>query len=84
MTRTRGLVLVSLLGLAASCSDVATAVDPTGGSHAGRSSHAGADPGIGGDGTGASGGARASGGGNSSGGNSGSRGGGVLALTACQ
>jgi len=81
MTRTRGLLIFSLLGLAASCSDVATAVDPTGGSHAGRSSHAGADPGIGGDGTGASGGARASGGGNSSGGNSGSRGGGVLSLT---
>jgi len=45
MTRTRGLLLVSLIGYAGACSSVGTAVDPNapGGSqgHAGRNSHAG-------------------------------------------
>ncbi|MEI9939164.1 MAG: hypothetical protein WDO69_18240 [Pseudomonadota bacterium] len=89
MTRTRGLLLVSLIGFAAACSQLATSVDPNanGGDqgHAGHNSHAGTGNGNGdgdaGDGTGASGGKASPHGGNSSGGNSGANGGGVLSLT---
>ena len=76
MTRTRGLLLVSLIGFGTACSNVGTAVDPNapGGSqgHAGRNSHAGTgnDSADGGDGSETSGG-----------GSAGFQGTGVLALT---
>src|SRR6478609_11633642 len=76
MTRTRGLLLVSMLGFAGACSNVGTAVDPNapGGTqgHAGRNSHAGTGNGSadGGDGSETSGG-----------GSAGFQGTGVLALT---
>jgi len=89
MTRTRGLLLVSLIGFAAACSNLAASVDPnaTGGSgsqsHAGRNSRAGtgsdsSDAGTGGD----SGGARSStAGGENRAGSAGTDAGGVLSLT---
>ena len=90
MTRTRGLLLMSLIGFAAGCSKLAAPVDPDapgGGAqgHAGRNSRAGASNGNqggdAGDGTGASGGTSSQGGGNSSGGSAGVKGSGVLSLT---
>src|SRR4051794_26674412 len=89
MTRTHGLLLVSLIGFSAACSNVGTAVDPntSAGSqgHAGRSSRAGGSSGgeAGDDGTGsgASGGAVKPSGGNGSGGSAGFQGSGVLSLT---
>ena len=78
MTRTRGLLLLSLIGYAVACSNVGSAVDPNapggGQSHAGRSGRAGNGNGeAGDDGSGTSGG-------NGSGG-AGFQGTGVLALT---
>ena len=77
MTRTRGLFLLSLIGYAAACSNVGSAVDPNapGGNHAGRNSRAGNG---GDDGTGSTGG---NGKPNGSGGSAGFQGTGVLALT---
>jgi hypothetical protein len=91
MFRTRGLLLLSLLGFSAACSELATPVDPNppaggGQGQAGRNSRAGTgngDQGDAGDGPGASGGTHSSGGGTSNGssGNAGANGGGVLSLT---
>lgn len=91
MTRNRGLLLVSLIAIAAACSNVGAAVDPnsSGGTqgHAGRNSRAGSGNGngtgdAGDDGSGASGGANSrAGGSNSSGGSAGFQGTGVLELT---
>jgi hypothetical protein len=88
MTRTRGLLLVSSIGIATACSNVGSAVDPNapGGSqsHAGRSSRAGsgnANGDAGDEGSGAAGGGGKPHGGNGSGGNAGFQGTGVLSLT---
>ena len=82
MTRTRGLLLLSLIGYAAACSNVGSAVDPNAPgnqSHAGRNSRAGNGNGEGGDdGSGASAG---NGKPNGSGGSAGFQGTGVLSLT---
>jgi len=87
MTRSRGLLLVSLIGLAAACSELGTPVDPAanGGAqgHAGKNSRAGGGNGEGdaGDGSNASGGNGSSGAGSNGGKAGGAHGGGVLALT---
>lgn len=89
MTRSRGLLLASLIAFAAACGDLGTPVDPDAGgggqNKAGRNSRAGTGNGEGdaGDGPGASGGSGArSGGSNGSAGNSGTtNGSGVLSLT---
>src|SRR4051794_32210526 len=88
MTRTRALLLVSSIGIAAACSNVGSAVDPnaTGGSqsHAGRSSRAGtgsSNGDAGDEGSGASGGGARPHAGNGSGGSAGFQGTGVLSLT---
>jgi len=87
MTRTRGLLLASLIGYAAACSNVGDAVDPNAPgnqNHAGRTSRAGTGNGngeAGDDGSGASGGKANGSGGNGSGGTAGFQGTGVLSLT---
>ena len=78
MTRTRALLLTSLIGIAGACSNVGSAVDPDGPggsqSHAGKNSRAGTGNGNGdsGDGSGAS---------TANGGSAGFQGTGVLSLT---
>src|SRR6478609_1307819 len=87
MTRTRGLLLLSLIGYAAACSSVGSAVDPNASGnqgHAGRSSRAGngSDDGDAGDnGSGASGGNGTPNGSSGNGGSAGFQGTGVLSLT---
>jgi len=85
MTSTRGLLILSLIGYAAACSNVGSAVDPNapGGpqSHAGRSSRAGnGNAEAGDDGSDGSGGSAKPHGGSGSGG-AGFQGTGVLSLT---
>lgn len=88
MTRTRGLLLLPLIGYVAACSSVGSAVDPNGPdgnqSHAGRGSHAGSGNGTGDggdDGSGASGGSSKPNGSGGNGGSAGFQGTGVLSLT---
>jgi len=86
MTRTRGLLLASLIGFAAACGDLGTPVDPDAGgggqTKAGRNSRAGNGNGEGDSGEGSGGNGARAGGSNGTAGNSGTTNGtGVLSLT---